>query len=626
MRKLQRYLFMVMLVTFVLSNATVTFASNDETVIRLLHYTDLHAHLTSHLDLVADGVGEKATTRVVEKGGLARTATLIKQLRAENPNNVLMNVGDTFHGGVEALFTQGNAIVAPVNALGIDVGVPGNWDFAYGPHITRARFLDENDKFFLFRNSEDGEPRWRDSLKDYLREGGSKSQMLADIMVAGTEKPNYPNLAANVTFKDDNEPFLAPTLIKEVAGVKIGFIGITSDMVPKMHESLSIGLNFLQGESAYIELINRYRRKLNAAGADIVVVMSELGIQKDYRLAQLVEPGIEAFFSAHTHEATFTALTSKSGALVVEAGNDGYLGCMDITLRAGKVVKRDWKLLPVDNSLAEDAEVKALIEKARAPFLAKDIDLYTGGMKARQHLNQPINTVIGHTHTTISRYESLESDFNNLFTDWSRGLTGTELAISPGFRFGHPLIAGELEDKTVVTGEITLEDAYRYFPVSYGMSTAQITGENLKVIIENLLTEVYSADVFEQAGGWVSGFSGLRVELDLARPDGQRVLALYLTDSGKQISESDTLTITGCSRPFDTDDVLCSAPGFIGVAPVKNIKTGKIWTVVDLFIEGLNRYRIPKKIRRDFGDKNASKIWPERPFIQPLTGIAVTGN
>jgi 2',3'-cyclic-nucleotide 2'-phosphodiesterase (5'-nucleotidase family) len=616
----------VLLLTFLLGHSSATFAGSDETVIRFLHYNDLHAHLTGHLDLVADGTGDRATTRVVEKGGLARTATLIKQQRAENPNNVLMNIGDTFHGGVEALFTQGNAIVAPVNALGIDVGVPGNWDYAYGPHITRARFLAEEDKFFLFRNSEDGEPRWRDSLKQYLREGGSKSQLMADMMMAGTDKPNYPNLAANVTIKDDGEPFLAPTLMKEVAGVRIGFVGLSSDMVPKMHKSLAIGLNFLQGESAYVELINRYRKKLETAGADIVVVMSELGIQKDYRLAQLVESGIAVFFSAHTHEATFEALNSKSGALVVEAGNDGYLGRMDITLRAGKIINRDWTLLPVDNSIAEDPEMKILVEKARAPFLSKDIDLYTGGLKARQHLNQPIDTVIGHTHTTLSRYASLENDFNNLFTDWSRGLTGTELAVSPGFRFGHPLISSELEDPPVNAGEITLEDAYRYFPVSYGLSTALISGENLNKIIEDLLTEVYSTDVFNQAGGWVSGFSGLRVELDLTRPDGQRVLAMYRTDSGKKISDKDVLTITGCSRPFDEDGVLCSAPGYTGVSPVKNIKTGNIWTVVDLFIEGLNRYRIPKNIRRDFEDKSDSAIWPKRPFIQPLQGIGKVEN
>lgn len=593
-------------------------AETDVSVIRFLHYNDLHAHLTGHLDLVPERVGENATTRVAMRGGLARTATLVKKLRAENPDSILMNIGDTFHGGVEALFTQGNAIVAPVNALGIDVGVPGNWDFAYGPHITRARFLPEEDKFFLFRN-EDGEPRWRDSFKAMLREGGSKSQFIADLMMAGTEKPNYPNLAANVTYKDDGETFLAPTLIKQVAGYAIGFIGLTSDMVPKMHESLAIGLDFLQGEAAYVELLNRHRKALVSSGADIVVVMSELGIQKDYRLAQMVEPGIAVFFSAHTHEATFRPLQSESGALVVEAGNDGYLGRMDITMKDGKVVARDWLLMPVTDDIAEDPSMKALVEKARAPFLAEDVDLYTGAPGARQHLGQPIDTVIGHTHRTISRYASLESDFNNLFTDWSRGLTGTELAISPGFRFGHPLVG--IEDPAVSKGEITLEDAYRYFPVSYGMSTALVTGSKLKLIIENLLTEVYSPDVFEQAGGWVSGFSGVRVELDLERPDGQRVTAMYLTDSGKKIKADDRLTVTGCSRPLDEDDTLCSAQGYIDVTPAVNLKTGKTWTVVDLFIEGLNRYRIPDTIRRDLDDHSESITWPQRPFIQPLQGI-----
>lgn len=611
-----------MLIIFIVLSRHQAVAAEDIIAIRFLHLNDIHAHLTGHLDMVPDGVGKSATTRVEMKGGLARTATLIKQQRAENPNNVLMNIGDTFHGGVEALFTQGNAIVAPVNALGIDVGVPGNWDFAYGPHITRARFLPEEDKFFLFRN-EDGKPRWRDSFKAMLREGGSKSQFIADLMMAGTEKPNYPNLAANVTYKDDGKPFLAPTLVKQVAGVKIGFIGITSDMVPKMHKSLAIGLDFLQGESAYIELIDSYYEQLKSKGADIIVVMSELGIQKDYRLAQRVKPGIAVFFSAHTHEATFEPLTSNSGALVVEAGNDGYLGRMDITVKAGKVIARDWTLLPVDDDIEEDQHMKALVEDARAPFLTEDVDLYTGALDARQHLDQPIDTVIGHTHRTLSRYESLESDFNNLFTDWSRGITGTELAVSPGFRFGHPLI-GSVEDPVVSRGEITLEDAYRYFPVSYGMSTALITGENLKKIIETLLTEVYSTDVFEQVGGWVSGFSGVVVELDLSRPDGDRVLAMYLKDSGKKIGADDKLSVTGCSRPMDDEGVLCSAPGYLDVTPAKNIKTGKTWTVVDLFIEGLRRYRIPERIRRDFDDNSDSAIWPQRPFIQPLQGIGNT--
>ncbi len=109
--------------------------------VTLIHLNDLHANLVPHLDLerVESGDGAATATRVVERGGIARIATLVGRIRSENPDALLMNVGDTYHGGVEALYTRGNAIVPAVNALGIDVGVPGNWDFAYGAVTTRMR-------------------------------------------------------------------------------------------------------------------------------------------------------------------------------------------------------------------------------------------------------------------------------------------------------------------------------------------------------------------------------------------------------------------------------------------------------------------------------------------------------
>ncbi len=111
--------------------------------ITFIQLNDLHAHLTPHRDLVRSQSASGSPVAVIETlGGLARIATLIKKIREESTASVLMNIGDTYHGGVEALYTRGNAIVEPVNALGIDIGVPGNWDFAYGPVTTRLRYSD----------------------------------------------------------------------------------------------------------------------------------------------------------------------------------------------------------------------------------------------------------------------------------------------------------------------------------------------------------------------------------------------------------------------------------------------------------------------------------------------------
>ena len=95
---------------------------------------------------------------------------------------------------------------------------------------------------------------------------------------------------------------------------------------------LAVGFTFLQGQAAYEDLINTATRELRAEGVDLVVVMSELGLHRDYQLANHIDPGVDVFFSAHTHEVTTEPLVSASGALVVEAGNDGYLGRMTVTV------------------------------------------------------------------------------------------------------------------------------------------------------------------------------------------------------------------------------------------------------------------------------------------------------
>jgi hypothetical protein len=80
-----------------------------------IHLNDLHANLTPHRDLVRESDASGAPVSHVEtRGGLARIATAIRQIRTGTQHSVLMNIGDTYHGGVEALYSRGNAIVAPV--------------------------------------------------------------------------------------------------------------------------------------------------------------------------------------------------------------------------------------------------------------------------------------------------------------------------------------------------------------------------------------------------------------------------------------------------------------------------------------------------------------------------------
>lgn len=631
---------------------------NSPVEITFIHFNDLHAHLTSHADVVPDApAGQTSTqTKVVERGGIARLATMVKRIRADNPNSIFMNIGDTYHGGVEALYTNGNAIVDPVNALNIDVGVVGNWDFAYGPLVTRMRYTDLPITKAMRPMQRMAGRMQRGGLRQRFgdAEEGEGANRQNELMMPFGEikRPNFPNLAANVTLTmppmKRGQLMMPATMLRDMGGVKVGLIGLTSDIVPRMHKMLAMGMSFVEGEDNYKKLVDRYQKKLRAEGAEVVVVMSELGIQKNYRLAQIITPGVDVIFSAHTHEAIFKPLTSKSGALVVEAGNDGNVGRMDVLVKNGKVMDRQWSLTPIDSSIPEDPAVKALVDKVRAPFLASNVNMSIPMPMLHQKLIQPIDTVIGHTDTLLDRRQVLESRFNDLIGGILRRAAGTDVAITPGFRFDS-VVAGRgmavegnsarkafsprpkgmmeggqmpVEDNTVASGNITLEDVYRFFPVPYTIATAEISGGQLREVMEEALVNVFSPDVFKQSGGWLEGFSGLDITLNLANPDGRRVIRLRDSDSGKAVTSSVVLRVAGCSRPMDASDSLCSYQGFKKVRALINKTTGQAWTPVDIFVDALSNANgiKPVDLKPRIRDRSATALWPRTPFIQPLQG------
>lgn len=595
----------------------------------VLHYNDLHAHLVPHQVLLPAG-GDGTTgpgTKVALRGGVARLKTLIDRERAAADSSVLVNVGDTLHGGVEALYSQGEALAAPVNALGFEVGVPGNWDYAFGPNVTRARYLGTatigmQECIQLGFSSDGGTGRPG-------RDAGPGNMTTLTM-------PSFPNLAANVTFKQSfntaaGAPFLPATLLKDVDGVKVGFIGLSSDIVPNMHPMLACGLDFLgaaelaAGDGAgwlakYTALVATHAAALKQQGAQIVLVLSELSLQKDFALANALAPDtVDAFLSAHTHEASFTPLVSTSGAWVMEAGDDTWLGRLRFEVADGRVTRRDWTLLPVTMALPPDATMQQLVDAARAPFLAARPNLtIPGNTGAQLALTEPITTVIGTTPRALTRKHALDSSFNDFFTAALRAEAGTQLGMAPGFRFDAPIaVAGDLvEDGALANGQVTLEDAYRFFPVVYGMGTATITGTNLRAVVEDSLTAALTTTVPLQRGGWVEGFSGLTIDVDARAADGARIQAARLS-GGAPLVGAMSYSIAGCRRPFDATGVLCSHEGFVGVTDLRH-PDGGVVSNVEVLRDGLSRAGLAPVPA--FVDVSAQTWWPVSPWVQPLAG------
>ena len=585
-----------------------SFSLKAQTTITLLHYNDLHAHLVSHKDMIRVGdtcaTDPTATFVLGERGGLARLKTKIDQEKTANPLNILMNIGDTYHGGVEAAYTSGNAIVDPVNALGIDVGVPGNWDFAYGPGVFRKR---------------------------YTPTGPFPPIMSAMLPSYAIKSPSFPYLAANLTYQKlgPSDPsvtgaqVLPPTMEITRGGIKIGFIGITSDIVAQMYQTLALGFTFTQGETNYKTLIETKATQLRANGCKMVCVMSELGIQKDYRLSQIITTGlVDVFFSAHTHEETYKPLQFNSTTpWVVESGNDSFLGKMNVTFDAtGNITNKYWILMSIKNDITPNVAMQTLVNTERAPFLTADPNLVDPMGTSSQALHRPITAIAGTTNGLLTRKNALESSFNNSLTNIMATHSNKQVAITPGFRFDSPVAnSGFLfEDNTIADGNITVEDIYRFYPVFYTLATANTTGSNLKLILEKLLKSTYSQTAFNQGGGWVDGFSGIDATVNLNNPDDSKVINMFYRGTANPINPTDNVTVIGCVRPNEASDVICSHTGFTGKADYINPANSQAYTAIQLLEEYLTTNVFNVDNVHHITDLSGQPQYYESPFVQPV--------
>jgi 5'-nucleotidase/UDP-sugar diphosphatase len=103
-------------------------AGADSVTLSILHTTDLHGHILPTSDYAGNG----------DLGGLARCASQIRQWRRDNPNSLLLDIGDVYQGTELGLRTRGAAMIRCLNALNYDAWVVGNHEFDWGPDAFAA--------------------------------------------------------------------------------------------------------------------------------------------------------------------------------------------------------------------------------------------------------------------------------------------------------------------------------------------------------------------------------------------------------------------------------------------------------------------------------------------------------
>lgn len=555
-----------------------------DTVISLIQMSDTHGALVPHGCVIAEPGGTERYSN--DCGGVAKLKTLVNDIRADNPNNLLIAIGDTTHGSAEVMFTVGDAIMPAMNAFGIDAFIPGNWEFGYGPAVFRGRFTPYN----------------RCKLPANIR-------VMSDSFDGPcVTKATFPALANNL-YNDkpvpNHNPVLPAYKIFDVAGVKIAVIGITAAIVPQQAKVFNIGLRFSQG----IEELSGNIADVQAEGATVIIVASELGLSQNIQIGRdFID--VDVVLSGHTHEVTLGAILAsakevvattpgallngheigmlqKGAAIVVEVSEDAFLGRLDITVNGqGKVVNFAWEAIPVDENVVADPAMQLLVDAAEAPFTGDNMVRHTfmpggfclpGGlppgttiedkcgditMKGLQ-LTDSLDMIVGYTDVLLHRSNVLEDVWNNFIADAVRDVTNAvspvDISMTNGFRFGIDI----LSPTEGGSGEILLRDLYSHFPIGPAVAVAEFSGLTIEKDLEGVLGAVFDRNPYLQRGGWYLGLSNMTQKIDLDnRPfstSGGRIVETMI--GGVPLDSSKRYTFASCFPHGDAVDRICRTNG-----------------------------------------------------------------
>ena len=178
------------------------------------------------------------------------------------------------------------------------------------------------------------------------------------------------------------------------------------------------------------------------------------------------------------------------------------------------------KLVPVfSDVIAPDPEVAALIDEQRAPFKSE------------------LEEVIGQTDSLLYRRGNFNGTWDDLICDALISERDADIAMSPGVRWGPSLIPGQ---------DITREDIWNVTSMTYGEAyRSEMTGEFIKVILEDVADNIFNPDPYYQQGGDMVRTGGLGYRIDITKPQGSRISDLTLLRTGEPIEASRDYVVAG---------------------------------------------------------------------------------
>ena len=313
-------------------------------------------------------------------------------------------------------------------------------------------------------------------------------------------------VAQNITTTDFGDEVFAPYVIREMNGLPVGIIGQAFPYTPVANPRyFTPNWTFGIQEQNLQKTIDQVRQK----GAKAVVLLSHNGMDVDLKLASRVR-GLDAILGGHTHDGVPVPVKVKNAGgitLVTNAGSNGkFLGVLDFDVKGNKVVDFRYSLLPVfSNLIAPDPQMSQLITQIRKPY------------------EDRLSEKLAVTDDLLYRRGNFNGSFDQVILDGLMTQKNAEIAFSPGFRWGTSLLPGQA---------ITMEHLMDQTAITYPYTTvSNMTGENIKTILEDVADNLFNPDPYYQQGGDMVRVGGLQYTIDPNATMGNRISDMRLNGS-----------------------------------------------------------------------------------------------
>ena len=404
-------------------------------------------------------------------GGLDRVATVVNSIRADRPDALLLDGGDTWHGSYTCYQTEGQDMVNVMNALKPDA-MTFHWEFTLG------------------------------------------SERVNELV---SSLP-FTSLGQNIFDAEWDEPaeLFKPYKFFERGGVKIAVIGQAFPYMPIanprwMFPEYSFGIR----EDNMAAMVQEVRDQ----GAELVVVLSHNGFDVDKKMAGNVE-GIDVILSGHTHDALPEPVLVGKTHIIASGSNGKFVSRVDLDVRDGEMKGIKHKLIPIfSDVITPDAGVAKVIDVQRAPY------------------EDQLKEVIGTTDTLLYRRGNFNGSWDDLICNALMSEREADIAMSPGVRWGPSILPGQ---------EITREDIWNVTSMTYGEAyRSEMTGEFIKVILEDVGDNLFNPDPYYQQGGDMVRIGGMGYKIDVSKPQGERISEMTLLKTGEAIDPAKNYVVAG---------------------------------------------------------------------------------